>query len=47
MSLEKYFTHQAMNKGLPCAFEEYELFKNGVWEKVTKGIPTSKDRIRL
>lgn len=33
--------------GLPCAFEEYELFKNGSWVKVTNGIPTNKDRIRF
>ena len=33
--------------GLPCAFEEYELFKNGTWERVTEGIPTNKDRIRF
>jgi len=33
--------------GLLCAFEEYELFKNGTWERVTEGIPTNKDRIRL
>lgn len=32
--------------GLLCAFEEYELFKNGVWEKVILGIPTDKDRIK-
>lgn len=37
----------ATANGLPCAFEEYELFKNGTWEKVTNGIPTSKDRIRF
>lgn len=33
--------------GVPCAFEEYEVFRNGTWEKVTNGIPTSKDRIRF
>lgn len=33
--------------GLPCAFEEYELFKDGQWVKVTNGIPTNKDRIRF
>lgn len=33
--------------GLPCAFEKYELFKNGKWENVTNGIPTNKDRIRF
>lgn len=32
--------------GLPCAFEEYELFKNNTWQKVTEGIPANKDRIR-
>lgn len=33
--------------GVPCAFEEYEVFRNGEWEIVTNGIPTSKDRIRF
>lgn len=33
--------------GLPCAFENYELLKNGSWEKITNGIPTSNDRIRF
>ena len=37
----------ATANGLPCAFEEYELFKNGKWEKVVNGIPTDKDRIRF
>ncbi len=37
----------ATAKGLPCAFEQYEIFKNGIWEKVTNGIPTNKDRIRF
>lgn len=32
--------------GLLCAFEEYELFKEGVWKKIINGIPTDKDRIR-
>jgi len=40
-------SNMATANGLLCAFEEYELFKNGVWEEVTNGIPTSKDRIRL
>ncbi|EZH67429.1 peptidase M23 [Bacillaceae bacterium JMAK1] len=34
-------------KGLPIAFEQYELFKNGRWEKIINGIPTNKDRIRF
>lgn len=33
--------------GLPCAFEEYELYENGEWQKVTNSIPTDKDRIRF
>lgn len=37
----------ATANGLPCAFEHYELFKNGTWVKVTNGIPTDKDRIRF
>lgn len=37
----------ATANGLPCAFEEYELFKSGEWQKVTNGIPTDKDRIRF
>lgn len=37
----------AYANGLPCAFEEYEVFKNGSWEKVTNGVPTNKDRIRF
>ncbi len=34
-------------KGLPCAFEQYESFKEGEWRKVYNGIPTDKDRIRF
>lgn len=33
--------------GLPCAFEQYEVFQDGEWKTVTNGIPTSKDRIRF
>ena len=33
--------------GLPFAFEQYEIFKNGIWYKVNHGIPTNKDRIRF
>lgn len=32
-------------KGLPCAFEQYNLFKDGEWKEVYNGIPTDKDRI--
>lgn len=33
--------------GLPCAFEEYEIFQNGEWKTVANEIPTNKDRIRF
>lgn len=34
-------------KGRPCAFEQYEVFKNGQWVKVYDSIPKSTDRIRF
>ena len=34
----------ATAKGIPCVFEQYEIFK---WQKVYNGIPTNKDRIRF
>ena len=34
-------------KGLPCAFEQYEVFQNGEWHKTKNSIPTNKDRIRF
>lgn len=37
----------ATANGIPCAFEEYEVFQNGNWKKVVDGIPTSADRIRF
>lgn len=37
----------ATAKGLPCAFERYEIWKDGEWNAVAKGIPTDKDRIRF
>ncbi|GAB6109990.1 M23 family metallopeptidase [Fusibacter bizertensis] len=33
--------------GLPCAFEQYELFQDGIWQNVYNCIPTGKDRIRF
>ena len=33
--------------GLPCAFEQYETFKDGEWVKVHNGIPSDTDRIRF
>lgn len=37
----------SMAHGLPCAFEEYEVYENGEWRTVNHGIPTDKDRIRF
>ena len=37
----------ATAKGLPCAFEKYEILQDGVWQEVVNGIPTDKDRIRI
>ncbi len=37
----------ATANGLPCAFETYEVCKNGEWKSVSNGIPTDKDRIRF
>lgn len=37
----------ATAKGLPCAFEELEIYSHGQWKKVVNVIPTSKDRIRF
>ncbi len=34
-------------KGLPCAFEIYELFENGVWREVKNGVPKKNDRFRF
>jgi len=37
----------ATANGLPCAFEQYEVFQDGEWQKVVNGIPSDKDRIRF
>jgi murein DD-endopeptidase MepM/ murein hydrolase activator NlpD len=34
-------------KGIPCTFREYEVFQNGQWQVVRKGVPSNKDRIRF
>jgi hypothetical protein len=34
-------------EGIPCAFEEYELFQDGEWKAVYKSFPSDKDRIRF
>lgn len=33
--------------GLPCAFEQYEVYKDNEWKKVVNGIPTDTDRLRF
>jgi murein DD-endopeptidase MepM/ murein hydrolase activator NlpD len=37
----------ATAQGLPCAFEQYEVFQDGEWKKVVNSIPKNKDRIRF
>lgn len=32
-------------KGIPCAFNQYQVFKNGKWVLEQNGIPSDKDRI--
>lgn len=32
--------------GIPCAFREYEVRRDGRWERVERGIPLTTDRIR-
>ncbi len=34
-------------KGIPCAFERYDLFQDDEWKTVYKEIPSDKDRIRF
>ena len=34
-------------KGIPCAFEQYELFQDGQWKTVYKSVPSDRDRIRF
>lgn len=33
-------------KGIPCCFREYEVLKDGNWQKVENGIPKAEERIR-
>jgi len=37
----------ATANGLPCAFEQYEVFQDGEWQAVNNGVPTDKDRTRF
>lgn len=34
-------------KGIPCAFEQYELYQDGEWKTVYEGVPSDRDRIRF
>lgn len=34
-------------KGIPCAFEQYDLFQDGVWSTVYGRVPSDRDRIRF
>lgn len=34
-------------QGLACAFANYELYTEGVWQRVDNGVPASSDRIRF
>lgn len=34
-------------RGIPCAFEQYEIFRDGKWETVYRSVPSDKDRIRF
>lgn len=34
-------------QGLPCAFEAYDRFQDGAWQKVVNGIPGERERIRF
>jgi len=33
-------------KGIPCAFAEYLSERDGRWERVERGIPRRRERIR-
>jgi hypothetical protein len=33
-------------RGIPCAFREYEVWRDGGWQRVEHAIPKSTDRIR-
>lgn len=33
-------------QGIPCAFQDYEVYQDGAWQPVQHGIPKATDRIR-
>jgi murein DD-endopeptidase MepM/ murein hydrolase activator NlpD len=34
-------------KGIPCVFEQYQIFQDGEWKTVHEEIPSDRDRIRF
>lgn len=32
--------------GIPCAFEQYEIYQDGEWKTAYRSVPSDKDRIR-
>ncbi len=32
--------------GLPCAFRDYEAWRDGAWSRVTAGIPKKREFVR-
>ncbi len=34
-------------RGIPCVFQEYDLYQDGQWKTVFKSIPSDKDRMRF
>lgn len=34
-------------RGVPCVFREYEVWRDGGWQRVTNGIPDATERIRF
>nr|WP_245630396.1 M23 family metallopeptidase [Amphibacillus sediminis] len=37
----------ANSQGIPCVFEEYEIYRNNKWERVYNQMPSDTDRIRF
>jgi len=33
-------------RGIPCVFEQYDIYQNDKWESVYNSVPTDLDRIR-
>jgi hypothetical protein len=34
-------------RGVPCAFESYEVMRGDAWSRVQGGVPSMKDRINF